>query len=416
MTVSLRWLARADDPDRIALVRQRCYAHADKDLDAIRDRLMADPRNAEGDFLLAESDGEPVGTATALPMHMWVRGGRVACQGVAWVGTVRTHRRKPGGASAGGAGIATQVMRETLRRARERGQVVSALMPWRASFYEHFGYGLVERRHRWTIPLPVLPAGDFDGVRYYDDARDFDALCAARQRIAGRGQCDIERSPALWTLYNKRAADGFQVIDRAPDGAGTVRGWMYLTHKHVEGQDVLTVEENGYAEVPSLLRQLHFLASLRDQYATAVLTLPSDVPLNRLLRESQLPHRPVNHATGACHPYTRMAVRVVDHRRFLEAMRWPADVRGAVTVGVRESEGDVSRFAVDVSDGHARVTPAHGDATFSCTDTTWAAVGCGDVSASAAVALGLAECADPAALGVLDALARGPAPFTLEYF
>ena len=76
-----------------------------------------------GDYLLAESDGQAVGTATSLSMSMWIRGGCVPCQGVAWVGTIKTHRR---GARVPGGGIASQIMRETIRLGRERGQVVSA--------------------------------------------------------------------------------------------------------------------------------------------------------------------------------------------------------------------------------------------------------------------------------------------------
>src|SRR6185503_13598429 len=103
-----------------------------------------------GDYLLADRDGEAVGTTTALSMTIWVRGAALPCQGVAYVGTIKTHRR--GGAN-GEKGVATQLMFETLRRARERREVVSALMPFRASFYEHFGYGLIERRHEWLVPL-----------------------------------------------------------------------------------------------------------------------------------------------------------------------------------------------------------------------------------------------------------------------
>src|SRR5690606_4065439 len=107
----------------------------------------------EADYLLVERQGQAIGTATSYPLHMWVRGSRVACQGVGYVGTVRTERRK----GLQGPGVATVVMRQILDLAREQGQVVSALMPFRASYYEHFGYGVVERRNDWTIPLSLLP-------------------------------------------------------------------------------------------------------------------------------------------------------------------------------------------------------------------------------------------------------------------
>lgn len=162
MAMELRWVGE-DELDRVGETRTRCYAHGLKDLEGYKQGIRADVRAKPGDFLLAVRDGEAVGTATSLSMRMWVRGGIIPCQGVAWVGTVKTHRRRVSGED----GVATQVMRETLRRARERGQVVSALMPFRASFYEHFGYGLVEQRNEWTLPLAVLPHGSFEGIRFY---------------------------------------------------------------------------------------------------------------------------------------------------------------------------------------------------------------------------------------------------------
>src|SRR3954451_14258744 len=129
MPLSLRriTLENDDDLDRLARTRMRCYSAAASDLETIRERLIIEPRNRSADFLLAEQDGVPVGTATGLRLTLWARGGSVPCQGVAWVGTIKTHRR---GATDGKGGIATQLMRETLRMARERGQVVSALMPF----------------------------------------------------------------------------------------------------------------------------------------------------------------------------------------------------------------------------------------------------------------------------------------------
>ena len=417
MGLNLRWVGE-DEWDRVAKARLLCYAYGARELDSYGERLRADPRNRGADIVLADEaeaaggGGTPVGTATALPLTLWARGGAVPCQGVAWVGTAKTHRR---GGSKDAPGIATQVMREVLRRARERGQVVSALMPFRASFYEHFGYGLVERRHDWTLPLDVLPRGDFAGVRFYEPD-DFDALVDCRQRIARRGQCDIERPAALWELYLRRAEDGFVVVDR-PEAAGPVRGWAEFRHSNEGAKAVVRVAEVGYEGVPDLLRLLHFLASLKDQYAAAALTLPADVQLSRLLRETQLPHRPVNHATAEVRPYTRMQLRVLDHKRFVEAMHLPPDVRGAAAVAVHETEGHVSRLRIEIEGGRARVTAGDGSpAAFECRDVTWAAVVCGDLPATAAVELGLATCADRPGAELLDAFAVGPAPFTLEYF
>jgi predicted acetyltransferase len=304
-------------------------------------------------------------------------------------------------------------MRETLRIARERGQVISALMPFRASFYEHFGYGLVERRNEWTVPLSVLPHGDADGMRVFDPA-DLPELMKCRQRAVERGQCDIERHEAGWAWVIKWTQDGFIVVDR-PDRSGLVRGFIAFHHEHADGKDMLHVNEVVSDDHAGRLRQLHFLASLKDQYASVVLTLPSDFPLNWLLRETQVPHRPVNHAHARLRAYTRMQVRVLDHKRFLEAMRLSKDVTGRAVVEVPECEGDASRFVIELSEGRARVEPSSASATFTCPDRVWSAIACGDLPASLARQLGLATGDAPSAT-LLDALHAGPAPFCNEYF
>jgi predicted acetyltransferase len=405
----MRWVGE-DDLDRVARARMFCYASASKDLPRFTEGIRADRRAAPGDFLLAEQDGQPVGTATSYSFSMWLRGARLPCQGVGYVGTLKTHRR--GSRSAGG-GVASQIMRETLRKAREREEVVSALMPFRGSFYEHFGYGFVERRCTWTLPLSTLPAGEFDGIGFYT-ADDAQALAACRQRIVETGQCNIERGPAGWDWLMRAAEDGLLVVDRAVDG--TVRGYLAFQHLHQNATDTVKVTENGYEDLEGLRRQLHFLASLRDQYSFATLTLPADLPLNWLLRERQIPHRLVNHAVPEVRPFVRMQLRVLDHRRLIEAMQLPTDCRGKAIIAVQEAEGDVSRFAIDVSDGRASVRPAGGDGGFACPASVWPAVITGDLPATQAVRLGLATVDDPGTAKLLDVFAQGPVPFCSEYF
>ncbi len=419
MTFTLRWVGASEQElDRVAETRMRCYAHAARELDRFKEGIRADPRGAAGDFLLAEQDGVAVGTATALPLTMWMRGAALPCQGVAYVGTIKTHRR---GSSSRSAGVATRVMHETLRIARERGQVLSALMPFRASFYEHFGYGLVERRCDWSVPLAVLPTGAFEGVHFYEPA-DLPELRLCRQRMAERGQCDIERSAVMWDFFLKRTDDGFVVVDR-PKSDGPVHGWAYFRHSSENEKDVLRVAEIGYDDTAALLRLLHWLTSLRDQYGAAVLALPADIQLNRLLRETQVPHRPVSHSTADCRAYTRMQLRVLDPKRIIEAMHLPAQYKGSVSLAVKEcDEGEsrqphVSRFRVEISEGRGRVTmgAASQSSAFECADTTWAAVLSGDLPATTAVRMRLAT-GDAAGAALLDAFAQGPTPACVENF
>ena len=413
--LTLRWVG-PDEYDRVAETRMYCYAAGRKELQGYQDRLRADVRVKPGDCLLAEQDGRAVGTATSLSLRMWVRGALVPCQGVASVGTIKTHRRS--GHSSHGPGVATRIMHDVLRRARERGEVVSALMPFRGSFYEHFGYGIMERRCDWTVPLAVLPQGSSAGVRYYEPA-DLAALADCRQRVAQLGQCDIERSLPLWERYITLGGDGFQVVDQ-PNASGPVHGWLHFERQRLpDGRDVAKVVELGYEDVPALKRMLHFLGNLRDQFSIAIVPLPADLPLNWLLKEVQMTHRDArNHPTAEARPYTRMQVRVLDHKRFVESMRLPTHVAGRTAVVVQESEGQPSRFTVEFSGGAARVThvTSASPAAFECRDPVWAAIACGDLRATRAVELGLARSPDLLNAALLDAFAAGPVPYCLEYF
>jgi len=412
MSLSLRWVGK-EEHERVGRVRALGFAPAEKEVANYSERLSVDGRVTGEDILLAEDDGEGVGTATGYSMRMWVRGAPVACQGVAFVATVKTHRRAKFG-DAGG--VATHLMRETLRRARERGDIVSALMPFRASFYEHFGYGLVERRCAWTIPLSVLPHGETGGFRHITGASEQRQAC--RQRMVEAGQCDIERPPGTWEHWVKRENKGYVIADQPEGEHAPMRSWFSFEQtKNSAGKDVITVLDMAWDSIEALRRVLHFFASLKDQYWAVTLLLPADLPLNRLLRETQVPHRPVTHDTAEAKMYTRMQVRVLDHLKLIESMRrLPADVRGAVSVGIVETEGTMSKIRVELEGGRAEAKHFSGDADIECRDKDWASIVTGDLRGSEAARLGIIRARNEKALDVLDAFARGPAPFCTEYF
>lgn len=412
MSLALRWVDDSEI-DRVAEARLRSYAGAARELAPFREDLESRALSQAGDWLLAELDGRVAGTSTSMSMTMWIRGHRVPCQGVAWVGTVKTARRQRLGTQKG-SGVATQLMGETIRMGRERGDVVSALMPFRASFYEKFGYGLAERRCTWTVPLALMPQVDTSGVRFFEPGDDLERH-ACRQRLAESGQCDVERSDGLWKIYAKRAQDALDVVDR-PDDTGPVRGWMTFAHIKENGRDVVKVTDLGYEDLAVLRRQLSLLGSMKDQFSAAQLTLPADLPLNRLLREDQIPHRPVSHATAEVRLFTRMQLRVLDHRKLLEGMHLADTNRGAIELSIHETEGEIAKLALEIDAGRIAVKDGSPNLKFECSDKTWAGIVSGDLRASDAVRWELATASSPAAARLMDIFAEGKAPFCLEHF
>src|SRR5262245_34760258 len=239
-SLTFRWVGE-DEIDRVAETRCYCYAPASKDLQSYKDRIRADQRGKPGDWMLAERNGVAVGTITSLSFNTWIRGAKVPCQGIAYVGTIKTHRRVGKGTERG---IASQLMCEALNKARERNEVVTALMPFRASYYEHFGYGMVERRNDWTIPISVLPSGDFDGMRFMT-AGDLPLIQACHQRAVQAGQCDLERSAGGWSFFGAQWTNGYVVVDQ-PKVGGPVQSWMYFAETKDNGKTCLRVDDAAW--------------------------------------------------------------------------------------------------------------------------------------------------------------------------
>jgi predicted acetyltransferase len=405
MSLKLSWRGR-ESADIIALTRARSYAPGMGETAVYQQRLAKDPRVTGDELLLAERDGAAVGTATSYSMKMWVRGRAVKSQGVAWVGTVKTQRRL--------GGVASQIMAEVIRKGRERGQTLSALMPFRASFYEHFGYGVVERRANWTIPLSVMPSGSTEGFEFLEGADE--ARRACRQRMVEAGQCDIERTPGMWTHWTTQEGEGYAVSDRGA-ADGSMRSWFVWREQRENDQNVLVVDDLAFDSLEALRRGLCFFGTLRDQFRAVRLTLPADLQVNRLLKETQVPAGAKGYDAANVKLMTRMQVRVLDHARLIDGMRVPEHVRGSAVVAIAETEGGASRLRIEMDGGRASITNTTATADVECADRDWAAIALGDLPGTRAAELGLIKVNRAAALGLLDAFAAaGPAPFCNEHF
>jgi predicted acetyltransferase len=219
----------------------------------------------------------------------------------------------------------------------------------------------------------------------------------------------------VWPYVRKFSENNFEIVDR-PDPKGPVRGWMTIKDQVKDGKRNVYVDDLVFDSIDAFREQLKFLGGLRDQYSAAIITLPTDLPLNLLLRETQVPHRIVEHATPMSKLYSRMQVRVLDHVRFFEKLKLPARSRGAVTVAIRETEGHVARLKIEMDAGRVVAKSSEASADIECRDIEWAILACGAVPATTLAKLGLITVNKPAALEVLDELSVGPAPFCGEYF
>src|SRR6185503_16290450 len=114
--------------------------------------------------------------------------------------------------------------------------------------------------------------------------------------------------------------------------------------------------------------------------------------------------------------HTRMQVRILDHAKLLSAMHLPPHHKGSAVVEVRETEGFISKFRIDIEAGKTICKPTEASPDVICTDRIWAAVVMGDLPIDTAVQLELVQVQRPAALQPLSAFSDGPLPFCSDGF
>ncbi|WP_435123367.1 GNAT family N-acetyltransferase [Micromonospora tulbaghiae] len=107
------------------------------------------PYNAGNTTLVAEEDGVTAAAVSAIPMRQNLRGAVLPMAGVAGVATHPLARRR---------GHVRTLMQQLLDGMRDEGHQLTALHPFRASFYERFGYiGLPRRRTAVFNPADLAP-------------------------------------------------------------------------------------------------------------------------------------------------------------------------------------------------------------------------------------------------------------------
>ncbi|MFI6129656.1 enhanced intracellular survival protein Eis [Micromonospora sp. NPDC051141] len=107
------------------------------------------PTNAGNTTLVVEEDGVATAAASAIPMRQNLRGAVLPMAGVAGVATHPLARRR---------GHVRTLMHQLLDGMRDEGHQLSALYPFRPSFYERFGYaGLPRRRTAVFAPAELAP-------------------------------------------------------------------------------------------------------------------------------------------------------------------------------------------------------------------------------------------------------------------
>jgi predicted acetyltransferase len=413
--VSFR-LARPDEIPAIARMVVHSFPGATRP-PAWWESQLADPAYGGGaeTVVVGMDAGRPVAACQIHPLRQWVSGVRLASSGVGSVAVAPTHRKRRLGAA---------LVAAALRIARERGDVVSALYPFRVAFYQKLGYGHAGDAFQYLIPPAVLAdAPERAGIELIaGDAARAEALALYDAWIRTQnGQ--LERGARHWRELTA-VHDRVLVAYRA-DGGG-LEGYALASYRAdlPSRERFLEVDELVWT-TPAARRALHaWLASLGDQWKRLLVrTLPSH-RFADYLTEPRLP-------SGAAPMWglwapaaTVMAgtmFRVLDVPGAWRARRVAPDARLVARIEVHDAtvpENDgawrlaFEAGAVAVEQGGTGAA----DVTLRLDVSALSRLYCAALTPSAALDAGLLACDRPAALPALDAALVLPEPWTFDRF
>jgi predicted acetyltransferase len=279
-TLHYSFAATDELPDAARLIAHS-FPGPSRPLAWLESQLRSPVWGGGAETLLLGRDGARIVAACQVhPLRQWVAGSRLPCCGIGTVAISPTYRRRSLGA---------ELMTEALRASRERGDVASALYPFRVSFYQKLGYGQAGEVLQYQIPpqnLPDSPERTRVELLDTDDARA-EALELYSDWMRGQnGQ--LERPPRLWRELvgeHDRCLAGYRGAD------GRLEGYALLVYR----PDLPRAER--YVEVDELVsttvaarRGLYaWLASLSDQWEQILMrALPAE-RLGDAIREPRLP-------------------------------------------------------------------------------------------------------------------------------
>jgi predicted acetyltransferase len=368
---------------------------------------------------MAEQDGRPVAVCQLHPLAQWIAGVRFACMGLGTVAISPAHRRR---------GLAGRLVASALRHARERGDTVSALYPFRIRFYERLGYGLAGEALQYRFAPELLPdAPERAGIRLVETESQRAEVRALYEAWVRAQSGQVERTDAMWRDGFWEVDDTAVVLYRAPDGRAEGYARARYRTDLPPAERFLEIEERVWLSRAAQRAIYAWIASLGDQWQSVLYRAHPAEGFENYLRETRMSLGSAPQwglwfgaATLMRGPMFRLLdVPAAWAARPVNDTGTPLVLR--LEVSDREIPENDGPWRMRIADGRVEVEPWRGegsaaDATLALPVSTLSRLFVGDLAPSMAVAAGHASIDHDAALPSLDAVLRLPKPWTFERF
>jgi predicted acetyltransferase len=229
----------ADDTEAIARLYAVSFPSVVKTHDEWCNELQPNARRTFDDILVASDQGRVTGSLTLFRHTLFLSGVEFKCGGIGGVAVLPEFRMN---------GIAKQLMTSAFDRMRALHIPLSLLYPFKQSFYQKLGYGLIGDVQTMTISTAAIPRfSERDYVHPLID-HELSVLMACYDTFARRNSFCITRSADIWKQELKRAhknrwtywcfhsdnaITGYMLVDEKEQV--TIREFVYLTPASLRG-------------------------------------------------------------------------------------------------------------------------------------------------------------------------------------
>jgi predicted acetyltransferase len=347
---------------------------------------------------LAERAGRMVGAFRAYALTQHVHGTAFRMMGLASVAVDESARRR---------GIGREMCEQAVRIARDRGDTLSVLYPFRPGFYHALGWGMVGEMHAHRFrPESLARTGDGSSV-VRAEAGDAAGVAACYGRAAAGTNGLISRTPRIWRSHLEGESTHVYTA-----GGDAIRGYMIVRFGRSPSPDdkPLFVREIVAEDHESYETLLGWIAAQRDAWRLVHYDAVPDERFDHRLSEPRTPgFQPARYLWA---PVARVIrgpmLRILDVRNALqERQRWGGAAPMKFALGVidplvPDNEGP---FQIDFDGGRTIVRRGAGARPLlRLPAAAFAQVFAGEVSVREALNLGIAECDGDAS--AIDSLFR----------
>lgn len=274
-------LARPDEVAEIAVLESHSFPSPTRGREWWESFLGDGPHGGVESLWVGEEEGRLVAACQLFRLRQWIGGVALPVMGLGAVAIAPTHRRR---------GLAGRLLAAGFEHARARGDVASALYPFRISYYRGLGYGLAGEAHQFQFPPRALPdaPGERIRVNLARGDEDFAAMRAVYEDAARAWTGQFQRTERSWrkawggddqcaVVYRGESgeAEGYAIVRYRAD--------LPLTTRFLEVEECVWLS-------PGARRGLYaWLASLGDQWREVVYRAHPDEGFAEWLQEPRLP-------------------------------------------------------------------------------------------------------------------------------